>query len=148
MTILSPCVFEREAGRPCVVCRSTTGLLADAPEAAPSHPNLAACRQLLTERGLHVFEAEIEGLSDGERRTLEAWAATSDLLPPAYANRAHVVGVLHPGETSRQACTRCGLVLQDHAATVEQRAYPVVVFVGLDCEGHPLTDALVGQETS
>jgi hypothetical protein len=146
MTLI-PCEFERTTGRPCPVCRSTTHLLEGAPEAAPTHPlhltlattlDVGGTRALLAERGLFLFEAEISGLTVAERTALETWAAGQGVLPSAYDSRAHVAGpVVAGGARPCQACTRCRVVLQDHAWVETHGAYPVGARVGLDCDGQP-----------
>lgn len=139
------CEFERTIGRPCQVCRSTTHLLDGAPEADPTHPlhlNLATTldvggtRALLAERGLFLFEEEIGAMPTVDRAALEVWAAGQQPLATGYDIRAHVAGpVVATGARPCQACTRCQVVLQDHAYLESDGAYPVGARVGLDCEG-------------
>lgn len=150
MTLAAPCEFETTTGRPCVVCRSTTDLLAASPEASPDHPqhlalataaDLSACRSLLAERGLHLFELEIGVLPAADRAALDAWAATTGVLQPPGVERCHVAGPVAMFQDPRQACTRCHVVLLDAADVTHGDAYPVGAYVGLDCPGRPIDDA-------
>lgn len=141
------CTFERVHGRPCMICRAPHQ---DArPDVAPEHPeHLAlaesadrlAAQALYAERGLHLFEPELRDLTSNERLVLDSWAAGRGPLGAHFAARAHVAGVVTEldGEPPMQACTRCRLMLQDHAVLVADGAYPVGAHVGLDCEGKPL----------
>jgi len=154
------CVFEEQHGRPCLLCRGGTAapeaVGVDHLEAAEAADRLAAS-QLFGERGLFLHPIEVAGLTANERLVLDAWAVGDQPLGAVFATRAHVAAaVAHvpdhgdPGDVLDaaaigtrpvQPCTRCGLVLQDHAAVVEDGAYPVGAHVGLDCEGTPRTEA-------
>jgi len=147
MTAVAPCVFEATTKRPCVVCRSTTDLLAASPEAAPTHPHhlalataadVAACRQLLGERGLHLFDVEIAALSSADRAALDAWAATTGVQQPPSVERCHVAGPLAMFTDLRQTCTRCHGVLVDGGDAPHVEAYALGAYVGLDCPGKPI----------
>lgn len=154
------CVYEERHGRPCLLCR---GGASDQDVTAPAHLEAAeaadrlAASQLFAERGLFLHPIEVGGLSANERLVLDAWAETDRPLGNAFAMRAHVaaavahvpdhegpaeaVAALSAGTRPVQPCTRCGLVLQDHASVVEDGAYPVGAHVGLDCDGRPHTEA-------
>jgi len=137
------CPFEQAHGRPCLLCRHAAGGVpvhaADHPDhrAAAEAADRIATQQLYAERGLHLFSVEVVTLPAGDRRALDLWAASADPLPMTYRHRSHVAGAVLAGVPPRQPCTRCHLVLQDHAAFVEDGAYPVGAFVGLDCVGQP-----------
>lgn len=140
---MTVCPFEAAHGRPCLICRG--GPLVDGLH-APGHPqhrdvaeaaDQIAAQQLYAERGLHLLSVEVTGLAAHERRALDVWAAGQAPLESAFAMRAHLAGPVVAEDPPRQACTRCHLVLQDHAAIVEDGAYPVGAFVGLDCDGRP-----------
>lgn len=141
---MTVCPYEQRYGRPCHLCRHPKQ--ESRPDHAPTHPDhLAlveaidriATAQLYAERRLYLLAMEIGGLTGGERAALDAWAAGQAPLPAGFVVRAHCAGPVVLTETPLQACTRCHLVLQDQAAIVEDGAYPVGAFVGLDCDGVP-----------
>lgn len=151
----TPCRYERIHERPCILCRAPQPGTAAPPESdehlaqAEAADRLAAA-ELYAERGLYLFSVEVGDLGPHERLVLDVWAAGNMPLGQHFAQRAHVAGpVTHlpAGEGLRpvQACTRCRVVLQNDHALVEDGAYPVGAYVGLDCEGRPLQADTVSQ---
>lgn len=143
---MSVCPFEQRHGRPCLLCRHAGSGVAEHAATHPAHLDVAeaadriAAQQLYAERGLHLLSMEVEALPAVERSALDTWAAADAPLAAPFAARAHRAGPVVMAETPLQACTRCHLVLQDHAAVVEDGAYPVGAYVGLDCDGRPVAE--------
>lgn len=145
---MTVCPYEQRHGRPCHLCRHPKD--GARPEDAPDHHghlelvetiDRIATAQLYAERGLYLLAVEIGALPAPERIALDLWATENDPLPMLFRRRCHVAAPVVPGEPPLQACTRCHLVLQDHAAVVEDGAYPEGAFVGLDCDGQPPMEA-------
>jgi len=144
---MTSCPYEQRHGRPCHVCRHPKD--GARPEDAPGHPghlelvetiDRIAAVQLYADKGLHLLSVEVRDLTPADRRALDTWAAGPAPLDEPFVARAHRAGPVQGGEPPLQACTRCHVVLQDHAAVVEDGAYPVGAFVGLDCDGRPVTE--------
>jgi hypothetical protein len=153
------CLFERETGKPCPICRDRKPGLVATDVRNPMHPDHgyiagelakdeAVQRQLL-EAGVHLDLQDVEDLSlgDQERDEILAWASAVVLARTADSSvtvpvRPAALGTPHEAaaaEGSSQACRVCGIALWNTTDRDEagQDFYPAGALVGTDCEGEP-----------